>query len=181
MTMEIEKRQENWTSHYFYDTTASRVSALWTETSLSSLVFDEIDLTLCAILFSFTPALGAQAGRTVQTCPSQSGAVPTGTKGWASTLWKANRGGWCEAICQGTKQIWGTQVQGLPLACSPYCFCLDQMRVLLPANTVSKRFQTKGLGFIAKLPQRLNQSYYMLLFLIFMKKNAEINMLENSE
>lgn len=50
MTLEVEKGQENWISHHFCDTTASRVPALWTETSLWSLVFAEIDLMLCVIL-----------------------------------------------------------------------------------------------------------------------------------
>lgn len=78
--------------------------ALWTETSLWSLVFDEVHFSPCVILFLFTPARGSQACRAVRTCWSQRGAVPTGTKG-PFTLWKANRGGWWEAMCQGTEQI----------------------------------------------------------------------------
>lgn len=64
---------------------------------------------------------------------------------------------------------------------SPAGFCFQRIGVPPPANTMPKRFQTKGLGCFAKLPQRLNQSFKMFLFFIFMKKHTESNTLENSQ
>lgn len=162
MTLEVEKRQENWISHHFCDTTASRVPALWTETSLWSLVFDETDLTLCVILLPFTPARGAQAG---PRRPVKAKAEPY-PRAQGAGLSRCKRqieeaGG--RQCAKALSKFWGTRVQGLSLLAgwiaSAAGFCLQQVGVLPPANTVPKRFQTKGLGCFAKLLQRLNQSY----------------------
>lgn len=177
-------RKRSREQNLFYGVIASRVLALRAETFLWSPVFGGIDLSLCFLLFSLTPSQGEWAGRTVQTDCSQGRAVPTGTKGWAFSLWKANRGGWWEAMCQGIRQILtdsGSRSAlgflGEPLSFS--AFCLQQTAALLPTNAVPEGVQTKGSGYFEKLPQRLSKSFCMFLFLIFMKKYTAFNILQN--
>lgn len=63
----------------------------------------------------------------------------------------------------------------------PAGFFLQQIGVLPPAHTVPKGFQIKRFRLFTILPQRLNQSYEILLLLTFMKKHTEINTLDNSQ
>lgn len=155
MTMEVEKGQENVISHHFRDTTASRVPALWTETSLWSLMFDETDVTLCVILFLFPPA--EEWRQAAPYIPVKAKAEPypwaqsAGLSHYERQIEKAGGRQHAKAL----SKFWGTGVQGLPLACWVNRFTCW---LLLTANggtaasyTVPKRFQTKGLGCFAKL------------------------------
>lgn len=59
-----------------------------------------------ATLLPFTPMQEAQVCRTFHTCPC--GALPAVTRcrvRFLATLWKANWGGWQEAMCQRIKKI----------------------------------------------------------------------------
>lgn len=142
-------------------------------------MLDGIDLTLCVLLFPLTPCQGVWAGRTVQTHWSQSRALPTGTKSWVFSLWKKNREGWWEAMCQSIEQIFmdsGSRsvlgFLGEPLSISG--FYLQQTGTLLPMNTVPEGFQTKGFDYFPKLPQRLNKNCKCFYFL-FLWKNTQIS------
>lgn len=161
ITMEVEKGQENriysivW--HYCQQSSGFKNR----DFPLKSCVWWDWPYFACSS-FPLTPAQGVWAGRTVQTHWSQSRAVPTRTKGWAFTLWKANREGWWEATCQGAEQILrdsGSRSSlgflGEPL--SLIGFCLQQAGSMPPANTVLEGFQTKASGCFAKLPQRLSK------------------------